>query len=652
MNALTALLGSATAKARIAAVSGALLLAALAAWAMGSPTVQDIALIAASVVAGVPIALSAVQALRYKAFSIDLLVTIAVVGALVIGEYVESGVVAFLFVFGSYLEARTLAKTRESIRELTEMAPRTATVLRDGETVTVDVDDVDEGETVVIRTGDTVPVDGTVVSGSGHLDEATITGESVPVERTEGDQVFSGTLLDNGYLQVRADQVGDDTTFARIIEMVEDAQDSSSSAQRFLDRFAKWYTPAIIVASVLVFAFTRDAHFALTFLVISCPGALVISTPVSMVAGLGNGARHGVLLKGGDAMERLSTVSAVVVDKTGTLTHGHPEVTAVRTRPGVEETEMLALAASLETASEHPLGAAVVRDARTRGLALTDPTEVEVHRGAGISGLVDGTWVGVGSRRMLPEEGLAADVMDTVEAHERDGATVFFVLAGPQAMSAEVIGLIAVADTVREGVAESIAQLHGAGIEKVVMLTGDNRRTAQAVATRLGIDEVRAELMPQDKVTAVQELQEQGLKVAMIGDGVNDAPAIATADLGIAMGTGTDVSIETADVVLAGGRFDQLVHARRLSKATVANMLQNTVIALATVAGLLLGVLAGKVFMAAGMLIHELSVLVVILNAVRLVRFGRRGRAQADAEHAARGVLDPRQGVGSSSAMD
>lgn len=614
-------------RARISAVSGTLLVIALGAWAAarttGSPAwsaLQDGALVIAAIIAGAPIARSALAALRHRAFSIDLLVTIAVSGALIIGEFVEAGVVAFLFVFGSWLEARTLERTRGAIRDMVDMEPRTAEVLRDGATVTVPVDQVGVGEHVVVRTGSQIPVDGDVVSGSGHVDESAITGEPVPARKDLGDSAFSGTSLTDGFLTVRAQRVGADTTFSRIIELVEDAQDSASSTQRFLDRFAAWYTPAIIVSAVIVLLLTRDLHFALTFLVIACPGALVISTPVSMVAGIGNGARHGVLLKGGDAVERLAAVDTLVVDKTGTLTHGRPELTVVRAVDG-DDTGMLALAAGLEQASEHPLGRAVVEAATARGLVLAEPADVTVHAGSGISGLVDGERVAVGSPRLLADlgAGLEPALAEQAAELERGGATVFFVARGPRG-SAAVLGMIAVADTVRPEAA-SLRTVHHLGIDRVVMLTGDNARTAGAVGEALGIDEVRAELLPEQKVDAVRELTATGRRVAMIGDGINDAPAIASAHVGIAMGTGSDASIDAADVVLVGSRFDQLLHARRLARATVANVRQNTAIALVTVIGLLLGVLGGAVFMSLGMLIHEGSVLLVVLNAMRLIRF-------------------------------
>ncbi len=618
-----------TLKHRTAGISGVLLLVAFGLHLVGQPwaaTGRDWVLVAAAVVAGVPIAISAWLALRNRVFSIDLLVTIAVTGALIIGEFTEAGVVAFLFSFGAWLEARTLAKTRKSLRDLIDQAPKEATVVRDGEPVTIPADEVEVGERVIVRVGGLVPVDGTILHGSGAVAEATVTGEPLPASKQVGDQVWSGTVLEAGYLELRADRVGEDTTFAQIIELVEEAQDSKARTQRWLDKFAAWYTPSIVVASIIAFVVTWDIRFALTFLVIACPGALVISTPVSLVAGLGNAARHGALIKGGDALERLARFDTLVLDKTGTITQGRPEVTELIPAHGFSADDVLRLAASLEQASEHPLGRTIVDAARDRGLGLSaSPAGVDVVSGAGIRGLVDDgaavRSVGVGSARLLADGPQSdAGLRERAVELEKQGNTVSFVT-----IDDELAGLLAIADRIRPEVPAALAALRTKGVKRIVMLTGDNEHTAAAVAAQAGIDRpgdmVLAGLLPQDKLTQVQALREDGHVVAMIGDGVNDAPAIAASDIGLAMGAGTDVSMETADVVLVGNRFDQLLQARAVARATLWNMAQNTTIALATVAFLLTGVVWGFVHMAGGMLIHEISVLAVILNAMRLIRF-------------------------------
>lgn len=351
-------------------IAGGLLLTALITHLInpGSLT-QDLLLITASLVAGYPIMIKAFQALRMKAFSIDLLVTIAVVGAMIIGEYTESAVVTFLFLFGDYLEGRTLRKARSSMKSLMSMAPAEAVVLRDGERVNVPADEVKIGDRVIILSGGRIPVDGSVVSGQAVVNESAITGESVPVTKRVGDRVYSSTLSDNGYLEIIAEKIGTDTAFSKIIELVEEAQETKAKTQKFMEKFASFYTPGIIVLSLLVWTITLDVHLALTFLVIACPGALVISVPVSIVAGIGNGAKNGILIKGGDKIENLARINAIVFDKTGTLTKGEPEVTALKAF-GIDETELLKLAAEMEATSEHHLGKAIVKKADSRGLIL------------------------------------------------------------------------------------------------------------------------------------------------------------------------------------------------------------------------------------------------------------------------------------------
>ena len=457
-------------------------------------------------------------------------------------------------------------------------------------------------------------------------------GESVPASKSMGDRVFSGTIIDNGYIEVTADRVGDDTTFAKIIEMVEEAQESKTTTQKFLDRFAQIYTPAIVALSILVYVFSRNVELALTFLVIACPSALVISAPVSMVAGIGNGARNGVLVKGGEIMEKLSKIDLVIFDKTGTLTKGKPEVTDVKAW-GIEENALLNLVAEAEKLSEHHLGQTIVAEAKRRELPLKEePQDVAIIKGGGMVATVAGQHLAIGNRKLMAEHGVS--IGEHVQAYatgrEKAGNTAVLI-----AIDRQLAGVISIADQIKPEARAAIAQLRQVGVKKAVMLTGDNRHTAQLVGNELGLDAVHAELLPQDKVTWVNDLKSQGYRVAMVGDGINDAPALATADVGLAMGIGgTDISMETADIVLMSDRLDQFAHAYSLAKATVRNMQQNTVMAVATVVLLLAGVLLGKVFLASGMLIHELSVLPVTLNAVRLIRYRARGKADKTADSA------------------
>ncbi|WP_461218642.1 heavy metal translocating P-type ATPase [Lapidilactobacillus salsurivasis] len=581
----------------------------------------DVLMAIGGVIGAVPIMIHAYQALRVKVVSIELLVSVAVIGAFVIGEYNEAAVVTFLFLFGEILEQRTLDKTRASIKSLTEMTPTTALVVQaNGDVAEVDVDDVDVDDEVLVKTGAAIPVDGVVVAGTGYADEAAVTGESRAVKKSQNDQVFSGTMLSDGYLHVKATKVGDDTTFAKIIELVEDAQDTKSHAEKFIDRFSKYYTPAVLVIAFVVWLISRDFRLAITVLVLGCPGALVIGAPVSNVAGIGNGAKRGILIKGGEAMDTFAHVDTFVFDKTGTLTTGKTAVSAVKTYD-VDQATLLGLAAKVETLSDHPLGRAVVAEAQADqvDLASLAISANQTIKGQGISAIVAGKKVLVGNGKLMAANQviLSAAAQADLTALQQTGSSTMIV-----AIDGVVAGLIGVSDIIRPEVAAQLAALKAAGAKHLVMLTGDNQVTADYVARQLGIDEVHAELLPDEKVKFVKQFQAQGRKVAFVGDGINDSPSLATADIGIAMGSGTDVAIETSDVVLMNSSFEALVHAFRLAKKTVLNTKENVFIAIAVVAFLLLGLIAGFIYMASGMFVHEASILVVIFNAMRLLNFG------------------------------
>lgn len=600
--------------------SGALLLAAFVLYLFGlNGVLKDSFLIAATIISGYPTVKKALQASRMKVFSIELLVTLAVVGALIIGEYVESAAVTFLFLFGAFLEARTLERARSSLKSLIKLSPQEATVFRNGKRETIAAEDVLEGDRVFIQSGQKVAVDGRVISGQALINEAAITGESVPVNKVKGDEVFSSTMLDSGYLEVMAEKVGEDTTFARIIDLVEEAQESKAKTQKFLEKFAAYYTPGILVLSIIVWLITMDVHLSLTFLVIACPGALVISAPVSIVAGIGNGAKHGILIKGGDKMENLAKTKGMVFDKTGTLTQGKPTVTAIRSF-GMDENELLTMTAEAEVASEHHLGRTIVKEAESRGLKLSHkPENVEVLKGLGLKAMVNGRNLLIGNKKSIEENKITInkEIETYALAQEKEGNTAIFV-----SDHENILGIISIADKIREEAKDAIRQLKESGIKHMVMLTGDNKHTAEKVARQLGISSVFAELLPEDKVNKVKACKQKGIVLAMVGDGINDAPAIATADVGIAMGVaGTDVAMETADIVLMSDRLDKLAYAYKLSKATVGNMKQNMFFSVSVVFLLLIGVLTGNIFLASGMLIHELSVLLVIINAIRLVHY-------------------------------
>jgi Cd2+/Zn2+-exporting ATPase len=614
-------------KQRIIIVSGSLVaLSFILKQTIGYAPATIVAMLATTVVAGTPILLKAWAALRYRIVGIDALVTIAVTGALLIGEFWEAAAVTFLFMFGDYLEARTIEKTRSSIRALLELAPDRARVRRDGVDCDVRPVDVVQGDLVVLKPGERIPVDGMVVEGSSFVNQATITGEPLAVHKYPEQTVFSGSLVESGYLIVRADRVGDDTTFARILHLVEEAQDKKARTQKFLEKFSRFYTPGVIVLALVTGLVSRDIRLALTLLVIACPGALVISAPVSIVAGIGNGARHGVLVKGGDIMEKLGTVKVVAFDKTGTLTIGKPVLRAIQACAATEE-QVLRLAAIGESYSEHPLAKAIIQAAVERlGPCQEQPENSQLIIGQGLTFSYQGEDYLIGNRRLFAAHGVdLAGQEDNLAMAEASGQTT--VLLGTRR---GLLGFLTVSDKVRPEAAQLVAALKAQGIRKVFMLTGDNERAAKAIATELGLDGYLAGLLPEGKVQSLRELQKQYGRVAMVGDGVNDAPALASADLGIAIGgAGSDVAMETADVVLLSSDIRKLSYALGLSRATVRNMKQNIAFALLVAAMLVAGVLVKTVNLSIGMFIHEVSVLLVIINAVRLLGYRQRGITQA-----------------------
>ncbi len=577
-------------------------------------------LIIASILGVAPIVIQAYQALKVKVVSIDVLVTIAVIGAVLIQNYEESAIVTFLFLFGSYLEQRTLNKTRSAIKELTELAPESALKqMENGEFEEVDVDDVDEGDILLVKTGAKVPVDGTVLIGEGHINEASITGESLPVSKKVDSEVFAGSILENGTIQIRADRVGEDTTFGRIIELVEEAQDSKSEAERFIDRFSKYYTPTVLVLGFIVWFFSKDIELAITILVLGCPGALVIGVPVSNVAGIGNGARNGVLLKGSEVINDFSRVDTIVFDKTGTLTVGNPEV-AEKEFYGKNTEEVLGYLASVERESDHPLAKAVLQDIGETTFSTVE--ETEVVKGGGIVAKIGVHRIAVGNVALMEKENvkLSEKAKKDVERFEKNGNSLVLT-----AVDGELNVLMGIRDQIRPGVKKDLQKLKKLGVKNLVVLSGDNQGTVDLVARELGLTEAHGHMLPEGKSAYIEKMQAEGGIIAFVGDGVNDSPSLALADIGIAMGSGTDVAIETSDVVLMNSDFSRLPHALGLTKSTSRNMKQNITIAVGVVLVLLASLLFSEwMNMSIGMLVHEASILVVILNGMRLLRYRLR----------------------------
>lgn len=586
--------------------------------------ISDVAMVAAAVIAGFGIARRALTELWSRRVGIELLVTIAVTGALVIGEYWEAAAVTFLFVLGAVLEAATLGRTRKAVGQLLDLTPTVATVIRAGQQVVVDAYDVAVSELVLVKAGARVPVDGVVVAGHAAIDEASITGESMPVEKSPGDHVFAGTVIaasgTSTVLQVRATGTGDDTTLARIIDRVEQAQESKAPAQRTMERFASWYTPLVVVLAVVVYAATREVELALTLLVIACPGALVISMPVTYVAGIGRAARRGILVKGGQHLEAAAGITAVALDKTGTITTGKPNLVHRESfLTGGDSGEVLRWAAIAETGSEHPLAAPILTAARQAGITLpAQVPAVTTFPGGGVTATWQGQQVLVGNANLMVEHGIEITDSHRQAIGRQAGAGRTPILV---AVDNRVLGLLAVADTVRTDAATSLARLTRLGVTEVAMLTGDDPAVANVVAAEVGIGNVQAALLPEAKLDAIAALQQRGHRVAMIGDGVNDAPALAHADIGVAMGgTGAAVAVETADVALMTDDLGRLAELIYLARRTRNVLIQNVTLALLTVGALIGGVLFAGTTMAQGMLIHEVSVLIVVLNAVRLLR--------------------------------
>jgi P-type Cu+ transporter len=551
-----------------------------------------------------------------------------------VAVYFEAAaVITVLVLLGQVLELRAREQTSGAIRALLDLAPKTARRIRaDGQEEEVALDAIVVGGRLRVRPGEKVPVDGMIVEGRSALDESMVTGESMPVTKQVGDKVIAGTLNTTGSFVMRAEKVGRDTMLARIVQMVAAAQRSRAPIQRLADQVAGWFVPTVILFAIAAFVawamFGPEPRYAyglvaaVTVLIIACPCALGLATPMSIMVGVGRGAQAGVLIKNAEALERMEKVDTLVIDKTGTLTEGRPKVVAVAPAPGFEESEALRLAASVEQASEHPLAAAIVASARERGLPMSPVSEFDSPTGKGAVGVVDGRRVRLGNAKFLHELGIdTADLDGEAERLRADGATAIFL-----AVDRKLAAVIAIADPVKPTTSEALKLLAQDGV-RVVMLTGDNRTTAQAVARRLGIEDVEAEVLPDQKSAVVVKLRQQGRVVAMAGDGVNDAPALAAADVGIAMGTGTDVAIESASITLLKGDLTGIVRARGLSAATMRNIRQNLFFAFVyNAAGVpiaagalypLFGILLSPVIAAAAMALSSVS---VVANSLRLRR--------------------------------
>jgi len=562
---------------------------------------------------------------RFK-FDIETLMTIAIIGAAIIGEWTEGAVVVFLFAVSEALESYSVDKARQSIRSLMDIAPSKTLIKRGQDLVELDVEDVAIGDIMVIKPGQKIAMDGIVLTGETSINEAAITGESIPVHKASGDDVYAGTLNEEGYLEVEVTKLAKDTTIAKIIHLVEEAQSEKAPSQKFVDRFAKYYTPAIILIALLTavvppLLFGGSWHdwiySGLAVLVVGCPCALVISTPVAIVTAIGNAAKKGVLIKGGVYLEETGHLKAIAFDKTGTLTEGRPEVTDVVAFNGQTETGVLSIAAAIEHYSQHPLASAIIRKAEYDKASAAVAENFQSITGKGAKAEVSGTAFYIGNAALFEDYfAVAEDVKTAMGTLQAEGKTVM-ILGTDQ----EITGLIAVADQVRESSLQVIRRLHELGIEKTVMLTGDNRITGEAIGKQLGITEVRADLLPEDKLSLIKELKGTYKNIAMVGDGVNDAPALASATVGIAMGgAGSDTALETADLALMADDLEKLPFAISLSRKTLNIIKQNISFALGLKIIALLLVIPGWLTLWLAIFADLGATLIVVLNSMRLMR--------------------------------
>ena len=549
-----------------------------------------------------------------------------------VGVYFEAAaVIVTLVLLGQLMELRAREGTGKAIRALLDLAAKTARIIReDGREEEIPLEDVQVGDRLRVRPGDKIPVDGVVLDGRSAVDESMITGEPVPVEKVEGEPVTGATINGTGSLIIEARRVGGDTMLSQIVEMVANAQRSRAPIQKYADQVSGYFVPAVIGIAVLSFigwaiwgpapALSYALIAAVAVLIIACPCALGLATPMSIMTATGRGAQAGVLIKNAEALERFEKIDTLIVDKTGTLTMGKPRLVGILPEAGHDEAEVLRLAATLEKGSEHPLAEAIVEGAQERGMKLGDAGDFEAVTGKGVMGTVDGKRIALGNLKLIQDLGLdAGELADKANARRDEGETVMFVV-----VEGRVAGMVSVADPVKETTSEALKALHDLGF-RIIMATGDNERTAKAVASRLGIDEIRADVLPEDKARIIRELQSEGRSVAMAGDGVNDAPALAQADVGIAMGTGADVAIESAGITLVKGNLDGIVRARRLARATMRNIRQNLFFALIyNAAGVpiaagvlfpLFGILISPMFAAFAMSASSIS---VVLNSLRL----------------------------------
>ncbi|HYA91192.1 MAG TPA: cation-translocating P-type ATPase [Thermodesulfobacteriota bacterium] len=576
--------------------------------------------IASLILGGYPIVKSAVRTLLIPDLNVDTLVSIAAISATAVGAYREAATVILIMLLGEFLEGVTVGKTRKAIASLVQLSPKTAWVRRENNEVQVPIEDVKPKEVVIVRPGERIPVDGKIISGCGSINQSTLTGESIPVEKEVGDKVYCGTFNESGSCEVEATQVAEDTKLAQIKRLILEAQAEKSPTQRVMDRFSRYFIPAIILIALATFLVTGEIIRAITILIVACPCALVLGTPTAVVAAIGNAARQGILIKGGAYLEQMGRLKTLLMDKTGTLTHGRPKVVEIRGLDGMDEKEVLYWAAIAEKRSEHPLARAITEKTEELGMNVPHPQSFENFRGKGVKVQWNSKSILVGSSEMMKSEGveIPESAKALFESKQSEGMTSLLIT-----VDRRPAGIISIADTLREGAKEAIDQIREQGVSEIWMLTGDSALVADRIGRELGI-RYEAKLLPEDKVMSVKEWKRKGRVVAMIGDGVNDAPALAAADIGIAMGAvGTDVAIETADIALMTDELEKIPTVVRLSRKALRVIKENIIFALAFNTVLIILSAQGWVTMILGAVLHQASSLLVILSSMRLLRRGR-----------------------------
>lgn len=608
--------------------AGLLLLAGWLTGLAGAPHSLSLGLLLGAYATGGFYALrDAWQSLRSRRFDIDTLMIVAAAGAGALGAWEEGALLLFLFSLGHALEHIAMDRARKAIGALAALAPKTARVQRGSAEIEVRIEELQRGDRVVVKPGQRIPADGQVTSGNSAVDQSPVTGESMPVDKQAGDKVFAGTVNGEGAIIIEVTKLAQESTLARMVTMVTEAQTQKSPTQRFTDRFERVFVPAVLIGVGLLivlpplfgFPFAESFYRAMAVLVAASPCALAIATPSAVLSGIARAARGGVLIKGGEHLENLGTVTAIAFDKTGTLTVGKPKITDVVAISGNKD-NLLKIAAAVENRSAHPLAQAVVAEARRRGLIWSETNQVESVTGKGLRAEIDGQKIAVGNVKLFDGEALPETIKREADRLGGEGKTIMLIQAGGQ-----FLGILALADVPREGVRDVLERLQQAGIRKTIMLTGDNERVGRSIANAIGLDEVKGDLLPEDKVKAMQELGQRYGRVAMVGDGVNDAPAMAYATVGIAMGgAGTDVALETADVALMADDLSKLPFAVALSRASRHIIRQNLWVSLGVVAMLIPATLFGWAGIGLAVLVHEGSTMVVVINALRLLRYQDR----------------------------